>query len=82
MKVYNIKDSREFFEKLTACKGTVEIVKEDGTRLPPMAGSPTSELQSMTCFQGAIRQMELYFQDQNDCTQILHYLINKRNLAA
>lgn len=82
MKVYNIKDSRAFFEKLTACKGIVEVVDENGKRLPLMAGAPTSELLSMTCFQGVIREMELYFQDQNDCTQILHYLMNKRNLAA
>ena len=74
MKVYNIRDSREFFEKLAACEGIVEVVQEDGARLPLMT--------PMTCFEGAIREMELFFQNQEDCTRILRYLMNKRNLAA
>lgn len=82
MKVYNIQDSREFFEKLTACKGTVELVNNDGKHLTLMDGTQTPNALLMTYFQGAIKEMELRFQDQEDCSRILRYLMNKRHLAA
>ncbi len=31
MKVYNIQNSRDFFEQLTTCRGTVELVNKDGS---------------------------------------------------
>lgn len=82
MKVYNISDSREFFEKLTACRGTVELVDEKGARLPIPKAPLSSDPGLMTCFRGTIREMELRFQDPEDMDKILHYLMNKRNLAA
>lgn len=82
MKVYNIRDSREFFEQLTACKGTVELVNEEGKHLTLLEEPLTPDMMLMTYFQGTIREMELIFQDQEDCSRILHYLMNKRHLAA
>ncbi len=82
MKVYNIRDSREFFEKLTSCSGTVELVNEQGTRFPLPKSSLPSDPWLMTCFQGTIKEMELRFQDAEDLNRILNYLMNKRDLAA
>ena len=33
MKVYNITNTREFFNKLSACKGSVELVDKNGLHL-------------------------------------------------
>lgn len=74
MKVYNINNGKAFFEELAACKGAVEMVGEDGRHLPITT--------AMTCFQGMIRELELVFADQEDCSRILSYLMNKRGLAA
>ncbi|MDE6960374.1 MAG: polya polymerase [Lachnospiraceae bacterium] len=82
MKVYNIKDSRDFFEKLSACKGMVEIVTEDKRRIPLITEGAAKELSLMTSFEGTIKEMELFFQNQEDCNRIIQYLINKRHLAA
>ncbi|MFG6332966.1 MAG: polya polymerase [Lachnospiraceae bacterium] len=82
MKVYNINNSREFFEKLTACKGTVELVNEEGKRLRLADGPLTPDTLLMTYFKGTIREMELIFQNSEDCARILSYLMNKRHLAA
>lgn len=82
MKVYNIQNSRDFFEQLTACRGTVELVNKDGRHLTLIDGPLAPDELLMTYFQGAIKEMELIFQEQEDCSRILNYLMNKRHLAA
>lgn len=82
MKVYNIHNGKEFFEKIAACKGTVELVNEKGERMPLTQGLPDAPALPMIYFDGAIRELELFFQNQEDCSRILHYLMNKRHLAA
>ena len=82
MKIYNIQNGKEFFEKIAACEGTVELVNEKGERLQLTQGHAVPSALPMTYFEGAIREMELFFQNQNDCSRILHYLMTKRHLAA
>ncbi len=82
MKVYNIHNGKEFFKKIAACEGMVELVNEKGERLQLTKGMPDPSTLPMMYFDGAIREMELFFQNQKDCTRILHYLMNKRHLAA
>lgn len=82
MKVYNIQNGKEFFEKIAASEGAVELVNEKGERLQLTRGLPDSSVLPMMYFNGAIHEMELFFQNQADCTRILHYLMNKRHLAA
>lgn len=81
MKVYNIDNGKAFFEELAACKGAVEMVSEEGRHLPLTTGT-NGEMIPMTCFQGAIRELELVFQNEEDCSRIFSYLMNKRGLAA
>lgn len=82
MKVYNIRNGKEFFEKVAACKGMVEMVSEEGKRLRLTAGEQSQDLIPMTYFHGEIRELELIFQKSEDCSRILSYLMNKRDLAA
>lgn len=82
MKVYNIQNGKEFFEKIAACEGAVELVNEKGERLQLTQGLPNPSALPLMYFDGAIREMELFFQNQDDCTRILYYLMNKRHLAA
>ncbi len=67
MKVYNIKNSKKFFEKLNDCKGTVTLLDEDGEQMPVS--------QSMNSIDGTIRQLEIKFQDNQDSIHILNYLL-------
>ncbi len=74
MKVYNIKNSKKFFEKLNDCKGTVTLLNEDGEQMPLS--------HSMTTIDGTIRQLELKFQDNQDSVEILNYLLTGGDCAA
>lgn len=82
MKVYNIRNGKAFFEELAACEGAVEMVNEEGKHLQLTAGGETPDLIPMTYFRGEIKEMELTFQKSEDCSKILAYLLNKRDLAA
>ena len=78
MKIYNINNSKALFERLASCKGAVDLVKENGEqiRLQDITSLPLANIQ------GSIKQMELKFQEAEDCQIIFNYLLNSRNLTA
>ena len=82
MKVYNIKNSRRFFERLAGCQGTVELVNEEGMPLTVTGGKEKANMLPMTYMDGEIRQMELAFERQEDCHYIMSYLINLTGCTA
>lgn len=82
MKVYNIRNTHEFFERLSNCRGIVELVDESGTKLQLTPGNGKSGLLPFPQIYGEIRQLELSFQDGEDCQNILSYLMNRRNKSA
>ncbi len=81
MKVFNIRNSKKFFERLTNCIGEVEMVNEDGLHLTVLKGKTPPDMFPMTYMDGKIRQMELIFERTEDCCEMLSYLINERNLS-
>ena len=82
MKVYNITNTREFFNKLSACKGSVELVDENGLHLELTHGREVLEILPFSYMYGTIDQMELVFRDPQDCAMIVTYLMNKRKASA
>jgi len=79
MKIYNIRDSREFFEKLSTCKGKVKLVNENGTQMELTPGTADLNAFPLVYFRGTIREMEVIFQDAEDWRNIVSYLMNMKN---
>lgn len=82
MKVYNIRDSKKFFEHLAGCKGAVELVNEEGMHLTVIRGKEKADLLPMTYMDGEIKQMELVFERREDCHYVMSYLINLAGYTA
>ena len=82
MKIYNITDTHEFFERLSACEGRVELIDEKGTRFELPHGKRSSGIVPFLSLYGSIRQLELKFEKAEDCSKIFSYLINKRKAPA
>lgn len=82
MKVYNITDSKRFFEHLAGCEGVVELVNGEGMHLTVSQGKEKAELLPMTYMDGEIKQMELVFEKQEDCHYMISYLINLEGCTA
>ena len=79
MKVYNIRNTHEFFEKLSGSKGIVELVDKNGVRLPLTAGNGKTAQFPFPQIYGEIDELELCFQYGEDCRRILTYMLNRRN---
>lgn len=82
MKIYNINNTKEFFERLSSCRGMVKLVNENGEQIEINPRKMDSSLLPAVYVQGSIQQMEIIFQDAEDCRNIFSYLLNKRGLAA
>ncbi|MBO5093879.1 MAG: hypothetical protein J6C33_05935 [Lachnospiraceae bacterium] len=82
MKIYNIHNTHEFFERLSACEGKVELIDEKGTRFELLHGKHSSDIIPLFAVYGNIRQIELTFEKAEDCSKIFSYLINKRKASA
>lgn len=82
MKIYNINDSREFFKKLASCQGKVKLVNDSGEQIELTPGLADANFLPLACIHGTIREMEIIFQDAEDCRKIFSYLLNKRGAAA
>ncbi len=82
MKLYNIHNTREFFEKLNKCEGIVELVDDKGGRRQLLKEMDRrDEPLTYSQIDGTISQIELKFHNDNDCHNILCWLINKRHIA-
>lgn len=82
MKIYNIHDARTFFQRLTECKGTVELIEENGNHRQLFNGGEDTKMLPFYQIYGSIPQIELKFYKEEDCRKILSYLMNRRNTPA
>ncbi len=82
MKIYNINNTKELFDKLAECQGMVRLVSETGEQLEIQPGKLDKSLLPMLYVQGTIKQIELLFENARDCDRIFNYLVNKRGTAA
>ena len=82
MKIYNIHDARTFFQCLTECEGTIELIEENGNHRQLFNGSEDAKTLPFHQIYGSIPQIELKFHKDEDCHKILSYLMNRRNTPA
>ncbi|MGN0246633.1 MAG: hypothetical protein ACI4DK_11825 [Lachnospiraceae bacterium] len=77
MKIYNIKDTKNFFEVLFRCSGDVELVSEDGLHISLKEKGRENDnlaLLAETYLHGTIRKMELSFLNPKDAEMVCDYL--------
>lgn len=79
MKLYNITDTREFYDRLAACRGTVELVDEtEGKQQILHEAGSYGVLLPLCQIYGKINCIELLFHNDLDRHNILYWLLNKR----
>lgn len=81
MKFYNIRNTREFVERLSACKGSVELVDSNGRHLQLNDETGKTQCFLFPQIYGEIKQIELFFGDAEDSHRMLLWLLNKNNAA-
>ncbi len=69
MKVYNIKNTKNFYDQLANCEGTVSMIDADGKNLPIT--------DSLAAVDGTINQMELSFNNRDDSYAMLRFLLRE-----
>ena len=79
MKFYNIHEAKDFMSKLSECDGRVDIVSDDGRTVEFMGGSSMPKETKWNYFDGTIKQIELKFQNPDDLTEMLMYVMNRRS---
>ena len=81
MTIYNIRNSKKFFSRLSECKGAVEIVGDDGRTVEYSGNRSEAAENEYKCFDGTIKHIELKFHNAGDLEQILGYIMNERRSA-
>lgn len=76
MKIYNVRNGKEFFKRIAECNGSVELVNEKGLHLQITPGKENPDLIPMNYIHFNIDQMELKFEKPEDCLNIVSYLSN------
>lgn len=82
MKIYNIDNTCNFFEKLAACQGEVEFVDErNGSRTPLTKQGIRENLLPLSLINGKIKEIELIFHNHQDFDSIFRWVMNKGSIA-
>ena len=81
MKIYNIRNSRSFFEKLAECRGKVEIIGQNGEIVDFSEKGEKFAGSALSCYSGFIPSIEVRFQYPEDLNNILGFVMNHRNIA-
>ena len=75
MKLFNVKDTEEFFKVVDQCKGTVELVSSQGDRLN-LKSQLTKYITITNLFsdESMIKELELVAYDPDDMERLTQYL--------
>ena len=75
MKLYNIKNTEEFFIVIDQCNGTVELVSKEGDRLN-LKSQLTKYITVTNLFtdESMISEMELVAYDPKDAERLMQYM--------
>ena len=77
MKLFNIDDSKEFFNVVNECKDKVELVNKDGSRI-----DLRSKLtQNILSIEDHFPELQLAFHNREDLSKMLAYAMDTKYLA-
>ena len=77
MKIKNIKNPRELFQKLDTCKGDIELITKEGDRLNLKSKLCQYVMLTDVFANAEIKEMELLFSNPDDVVIILEHLIRE-----
>ena len=77
MKIYNVENPEKFLEVIKQCKGTVELISQEGDRLN-LKSELTKYLALSKLFTDntLINEMELIASDPDDVKLLLNYMVS------
>ncbi len=82
MKIYNINNTKELFDTIAKCKGSVELVGSDGSHLKlNKENGKNLDILSGTYVHGSIDEIELSFENGDDAMKVFQFLSGIRNVA-
>ena len=81
MKVYNIEDTRRFFEVISECSGDVEVVGRDG-KMIEMKDRDVARVFEAAFSDAVIPEMVLKFSRPEDGMRVLSFLANMKLKSA
>ena len=83
MKIYNIENTKPLFEKLSECKGEIDLVGENGRKITLSQKDKNDNLKLIaeTFVNGSIKELELNFSDGTDAVGVFQYLTGMHNAA-
>ncbi|MBR4173733.1 MAG: hypothetical protein IKR56_00160 [Lachnospiraceae bacterium] len=82
MKIYNINNTKELFDTIAECKGSVELVGSDGSHLKlNKENGKNLDILSGTYVHGSIDEIELSFENGDDAMKVFQFLSGIRNVA-
>ena len=73
MKLFNVKDTEEFFKVVDQCKGTVELVSSQGDRLN-LKSQLTKYITNLFSDESMIKELELVAYDPDDMERLTQYM--------
>ncbi len=79
MKIFNIRNTKEFFTKLSECSGQVDILWIDGVITEVKPGRMSSADIKWDYLDGTLKQIELKFHEPEDLAKMLRYIVNRRS---
>ncbi len=76
MKIYNVSDTKRFFETLMTCEGDIEVVSNEGMHITLSEDRNSENLKVMaeTFVSGMIKELELSFNNPKDAVKICEFL--------
>ena len=83
IKVYNISNTKRFFELILQCKGTVEIVNDDGLHISMIEHGNPENLPAIAAsyVRGVVEELELALTCNDDAIKIMRYLCGMKRTA-
>ena len=75
MKVKNIKEPKKFFEVLSQCKGTIELVTPEGDRLNMKSKLSQYIILTQMFKDAEIDEVEIIFSEPEDTGLLLNFLV-------
>ena len=82
MKIFNIDNTKELFDTIAECKGSVELIGSDGSHLKlNNEEGQNLDILSGTYVHGSIDEIELNFENSDDAMKLFQFISGIRDVA-
>ena len=82
MKIFNINNTKELFDTIAECTGSVELIGSDGSHLKlNNEEGKNLDILSGTYVHGSIDEIELNFENSDDAMKLFQFISGIRDVA-